>query len=64
MKKKEKVRTAMLVVDGDELRRIVEEGLGGITFTDGTVLVVKERSQSGEIQVSLNDNVMKSDQHQ
>lgn len=32
MKKEKKVRTAMLVVDGDELRRIVEEGLGGITF--------------------------------
>ena len=28
----EKIRRAVLVVDGDELRRIVEEGLGGITF--------------------------------
>lgn len=29
---KEKVRTAVLVIDGDELKRIVEEDLGGITF--------------------------------
>lgn len=34
-----------------------------ITFTDGTVLVVTERTQSGEIQVLLNDKVVKSDQH-
>jgi hypothetical protein len=34
-----------------------------ITFTDGTVLVVQERTQSGEIQVSLNDKVIKSDQN-
>ena len=29
---KEKIRRAVLVVDGDELRRIVEQDLGGITF--------------------------------
>ena len=34
-----------------------------ITFTDGTVLNVRERTQSGEIQVLLNDKVVKSDQH-
>jgi len=28
----EKIRRAVLVVDGDELRRIVEQDLGGITF--------------------------------
>lgn len=55
-------------LEGKTVARVVysdpwEAGLT-ITFTDGTVLVVKERSQSGEIQVSLNDNVMKSDQHQ
>ena len=33
-----------------------EEGLV-IVFTDGTVLKVRERTQSGEIQVSLNDKV-------
>ena len=29
---KEKIRRAVLVVDGDELRRIVDQDLGGITF--------------------------------
>ena len=31
-KQEEKIRRAILVVDGDELRRIVEQDLGGITF--------------------------------
>lgn len=54
-------------LEGKTVARVVysdpwEEGLT-ITFTDGTVLVVMERTQSGEIQVSLNDRVMKSDMH-
>ena len=31
-----------------------------LTFTDGTVLVVTERTQSGEIQVALNGTVVKA----
>ena len=33
-----------------------DEGLT-IVFTDGTVLKVRERTQSGEIQVFLNDKI-------
>jgi hypothetical protein len=37
-----------------------DEGLT-IVFTDGTVLKVRERTQSGQIEASLNDKVVDSD---
>ena len=37
-----------------------DEGLT-IVFTDGTVLKVRERTQSGEIGVFVNDNAVDSD---
>jgi hypothetical protein len=37
-----------------------DEGLT-IVFTDGTVLNVRERTQSGEIQVSVNNETVGSD---
>ena len=37
-----------------------DEGLT-IVFTDGTVLKVRERTQSGEIEVFVNDNTVDSD---
>jgi hypothetical protein len=37
-----------------------DEGMT-IVFTDGTVLKVRERTQSGEIEVFVNDNAVDSD---
>lgn len=39
-----------------------DEGLA-IVFTDGTVLKVRERTQSGQIEVSVNDKAVDSDWH-
>lgn len=39
-----------------------DEGLA-IVFTDGTVLKVRELTQSGQIEVSVNDKAVKSDWH-
>lgn len=39
-----------------------DEGLA-IVFTDGTVLKVRERTQSGQIEVSVNDKTVDSDWH-
>jgi hypothetical protein len=39
-----------------------DEGLT-IVFTDGTVLKVRERTQSGQIEVSVNDKAVDSDWH-